>query len=96
MKPLPNCEICLLPISIANPYIEIDEKRIGIKIKTKKIYENTNLNDALIWCQNCKHGGHYKHIMDWFMIYNICPVSDCDCECALLWFVYNTIMIIII
>ena len=50
LKPLPNCEICLLPISIANPYIEIDEKRKGIKSKTKKIYENTNLDDALIWC----------------------------------------------
>jgi hypothetical protein len=39
-----------MPISIANPYIEIDEKRKGVKNKTKKIYETIDLDDALIWC----------------------------------------------
>ena len=45
------------------------------------------LDDAMVICQMCRHGGHASHLMDWFFGENtksrgICPVADCDCKCA--------------
>lgn len=80
LKPLPNCSICLLPVSVLNPYIELQEK---IKRVTSK-RENTTIDpeEALIWCQQCKHGGHFGHISEWFQNHTKCPVSGCMCECV--------------
>jgi hypothetical protein len=33
------------------------------------------------WCQNCKHGGHAHHILDWFETHDECGVSGCTCRC---------------
>jgi len=33
------------------------------------------------WCQTCRHGGHAKHIIDWFSSHSDCPASDCKCNC---------------
>ena len=41
-------------------------------------------NRALVWCQNCKHGGHTNHILEWFKENQICPISNCMCSCSLL------------
>ena len=34
------------------------------------------------WCQYCHHGGHAKHILDWFSTHLLCPVFKCGCRCA--------------
>ena len=46
-------------------------------------------NDAMVFCQTCRHGGHSGHILDWFLGPNgdgngheVCPVADCDCRCS--------------
>lgn len=31
-------------------------------------------------CINCGHGGHTKHITDWFVKYKCCPLG-CGCNC---------------
>jgi hypothetical protein len=36
------------------------------------------------WCQRCKHGGHVKHLAEWFASQSVCPVKDCDCHCMAL------------
>jgi len=38
-----------------------------------------------LWCQQCKHGGHAQHILEWFIKdkQQECPVSDCTCQCLL-------------
>ncbi|XP_667103.1 SD02907p [Cryptosporidium hominis TU502] len=34
-------------------------------------------------CLSCKHGGHIKHIKDWFEDRTICPMVNCKCKCVL-------------
>jgi len=79
LKPLPNCAICLLPVAVLNPYIELQE-RIK-KVPSKKEGIPVDPEEALIWCQQCKHGGHFGHIDEWFQSHSKCPVSGCECEC---------------
>lgn len=50
------------------------------------------INDAIVFCQTCRHGGHASHIMEWFFgddgetgggnAHAVCAVADCDCHCA--------------
>lgn len=65
-------------ITIKNPYLEYDPPR------AKKIEpdEGVTPDIAIVWCQKCKHGGHFEHIMDWFTTETRCPVSECDCNCS--------------
>jgi hypothetical protein len=32
------------------------------------------------FCLSCGHGGHSKHMMEWFSKYSTCP-AGCDCFC---------------
>eukprot|EP00026_Physarum_polycephalum_P001793 Phypoly_transcript_01796.p1 GENE.Phypoly_transcript_01796~~Phypoly_transcript_01796.p1 ORF type:complete len:954 (+),score=144.73 Phypoly_transcript_01796:249-3110(+) len=34
------------------------------------------------WCQTCRHGGHAKHLLEWFSVHAECPVTDCTCKCC--------------
>ncbi|KAM0753350.1 hypothetical protein T439DRAFT_323988 [Meredithblackwellia eburnea MCA 4105] len=38
-------------------------------------------SSSMCWCQNCRHGGHVAHILEWFEKSEVCPVTDCDCRC---------------
>lgn len=46
------------------------------------------LEDAIVICQTCRHGGHAVHILEWFLnedgkrTHDVCPVVDCNCRCA--------------
>jgi hypothetical protein len=46
------------------------------------------IDDAIVMCQTCRHGGHAAHILDWFYgedgvrSHGVCAVADCDCQCA--------------
>ena len=33
------------------------------------------------WCQNCKHGGHIKHLIEWFKYHEVCSFLKCKCQC---------------
>ncbi len=51
-------------------------------------YLADTLDDAFIFCQACRHGGHAAHIIEWFFgdgdesrPRRTCPVADCDCFC---------------
>ncbi|KAJ1605593.1 WD40 repeat and RING finger domain-containing protein [Cryptosporidium canis] len=33
-------------------------------------------------CLVCKHGGHIRHIKNWFKDTVLCPVVGCECECV--------------
>ncbi|KRY40497.1 WD repeat-containing protein mio-A [Trichinella spiralis] len=37
-----------------------------------------------VWCCLCKHGGHKKHLNQWFKRNSKCPVPKCKCECTTL------------
>lgn len=41
-----------------------------------------NVSDLwFAWCQTCRHGGHVKHMLEWFEEHTECPVNNCDCNC---------------
>ena len=46
------------------------------------------IDEALVFCQSCKHGGHESHIAEWFYgnrevgePRRTCAVIDCTCYC---------------
>ena len=84
LKPLPNCAICLLPVSILNPYLDDLQRKKSKNLDENPDLEILNIEEALVWCQSCRHGGHYKHMLEWFKEYSECPVSECNCECSTL------------
>ncbi|KAM3141374.1 hypothetical protein pb186bvf_006492 [Paramecium bursaria] len=45
---------------------------------------NSKLSQGYVMkCTKCKHGGHQKHLIDWFKKYKVCPNQKCYCECQL-------------
>lgn len=49
----------------------------------KSYNPNLALDQWFVWCEYCRHGGHKKHISDWFEENEECPVSNCHCNCIL-------------
>ena len=45
---------------------------------------NNKFGNLFSWCMNCKHGGHLKHLAEWFNIHSKCPFAHCKCTCLLL------------
>jgi len=43
--------------------------------------EDRDIRNWLAVCANCRHGGHYEHMSEWFKTHIKCPVSDCKCSC---------------
>ncbi len=40
------------------------------------------VNECLVYCTKCSHGGHYEHYQDWFREITECPNSKCSCRCS--------------
>ncbi|KAG8762831.1 hypothetical protein FRC11_007612 [Ceratobasidium sp. 423] len=82
---LPRCDICLM--SLSGPLF--DFLRDSELSQMDTIHDT--FDDALVFCQTCRHGGHAVHIMEWFFGneesetsgHKECPVADCTCNCAL-------------
>ena len=49
------------------------------------INSNTTVRGLLAWCQGCGHGGHLRHIKDWFKKYRNCP-TGCGHKCEYRWY----------
>ncbi|KAF9227102.1 WD40 repeat-like protein [Gyrodon lividus] len=81
-RALPRCSVCLMTLSIVP-----DANRDAELLNTQVAYKDT-IEDAIIICQTCRHGGHASHILDWFFgeegsrSHGLCPVADCDCRCG--------------
>lgn len=47
-----------------------------------------SVEDAIVFCQTCRHGGHAAHILEWFYgeagakSRGTCAVADCDHRCT--------------
>lgn len=79
-KTLPRCVVCLMAIGISNDSLRDAE------LANETAPQDT-LDEALVFCQTCRHGGHASHIFDWFFgsdrqAHTTCPVADCNCRCA--------------
>ncbi|KAJ3724673.1 hypothetical protein C8R42DRAFT_662481 [Lentinula raphanica] len=78
-RALPRCSICLMTLGIVpDAHREADLTQ----------YRDT-IDDAILLCLGCRHGGHASHIMQWFfgedgnvLSNRICPVADCAHQCG--------------
>lgn len=77
-KPLPRCCICLTQFGTPTRFSSRSDYSNTSNDPKKKIKP---INSWFSWCQTCRHGGHAKHMMDWFMEQSECPVSGCPCRC---------------
>lgn len=80
-RALPRCCVCLMTLSIVP-----DVNRDADLLNSRSTYKDT-IEDAIIICQTCRHGGHASHILDWFFgegarSHGTCPVAGCDCRCG--------------
>ncbi|EUC66944.1 WD repeat protein, putative [Rhizoctonia solani AG-3 Rhs1AP] len=84
-KALPRCDVCLM--SLSGPLSDFLRDSELSHMDTV----HDTFDDALVFCQTCRHGGHAVHIMEWFFGneesetsgHRECPVADCTCNCAL-------------
>ncbi|KAF9268842.1 hypothetical protein L218DRAFT_1073280 [Marasmius fiardii PR-910] len=79
---LPRCSVCLLALSIVQDPVR-DAQLMG------RSNQRDTIEEAIVICQTCRHGGHVSHISGWFFGedgegpgHHICPVANCDCRCA--------------
>ncbi|KAJ7163782.1 hypothetical protein C8R43DRAFT_988631 [Mycena crocata] len=79
-RALPRCSVCLMTLSIV-PDVVRDAELAYSPLKD-------TIDDAIVICQTCRHGGHASHILDWFFgddgvrSHGSCPVANCDCRCT--------------
>jgi len=79
-RSLPKCSVCLMPLAIVDDASR--ESELGYSP-----YKDT-MDEAIIFCQSCRHGGHASHILEWFLhdngqrAHGMCPVANCDCRCS--------------
>ncbi|KAG8459115.1 hypothetical protein KFE25_002522 [Diacronema lutheri] len=69
-KPLPRCAICLLHLGE------------GLRRQPLTGPDGGAFDDWFAWCQSCHHGGHARHLSEWFATHDECPVSNCRCRCS--------------
>ncbi|KAK2460109.1 hypothetical protein APHAL10511_007875 [Amanita phalloides] len=73
-RTLPRCSVCLTALEIVG--------------KGGEEGQNSRSEDAIVICQQCRHGGHAMHVVEWFWNedgsrnHEMCPVADCSCHCA--------------
>ncbi|KAF8530402.1 hypothetical protein BU17DRAFT_36281 [Hysterangium stoloniferum] len=87
-RSLPRCAICLTTLGLGFDLARDTELAEGPEL----LFSDT-IDDALVFCQTCKHGGHISHMLEWFYghagadsqgtLHDRCPVAGCDCRCAL-------------
>ncbi|ESK97742.1 wd repeat protein [Moniliophthora roreri MCA 2997] len=83
-RALPRCSVCLMTLSI----IQDSARDAELMRRTQ---QRDTIDEAIVICQTCRHGGHASHIIGWFFGesaedgdggHDVCPVADCDCRCA--------------
>lgn len=81
-RPLPRCSVCLMTLGILP-----DSARNG-QLAHQNALTRDSVDDAIVFCQTCRHGGHAAHILEWFYgeagakSRGTCAVADCDHRCG--------------
>ncbi|KAI0305481.1 hypothetical protein B0F90DRAFT_1808734 [Multifurca ochricompacta] len=81
-RPLPRCSVCLMTLGIIP-----DSARNG-ELAHHDAPMRDSVDDAIVFCQTCRHGGHAAHILEWFYgaagakSRGTCAVADCDHRCT--------------
>ena len=85
-KPLPRCAVCLQHMGCPDPADAICPTALGSPPHAPRVWKASSsaFGHWMVWCQSCRHGGHADHMREWFERHDECPVSGCNCRCALL------------
>jgi hypothetical protein len=80
LKPLPRCALCSMHLGTSSVvyfrnHAPEDPKLLEINKKLSPF------SSWFSWCQTCRHGGHSKHLLEWFADNLECPVNGCNCKC---------------
>ncbi|KAK0452344.1 hypothetical protein EV421DRAFT_1768424 [Armillaria borealis] len=81
-RSLPRCSVCLMTLSV------IPDGARDVELARSQAQYTDTIDDAIVMCQTCRHGGHASHILDWFFgedggqYHATCAVANCDCTCA--------------
>ncbi|KAJ7929151.1 hypothetical protein B0H13DRAFT_2311009 [Mycena leptocephala] len=79
-RALPRCSVCLMTLSI------VPDAARDVELAYSPVKDT--IDDAIVICQTCRHGGHASHILDWFFgdgglrSHGMCAVANCDCRCT--------------
>ena len=71
----PMCQKCLTPVDDTNVCRKCKDYAFQCSICCHAV------RGACLWCPDCGHGGHAKHMLAWFEKHQMCP-SGCGCLCA--------------
>ena len=69
---------------ITNPFLLHELTKCFCLSESEDTVDQRKLNAShmwFTWCQTCRHGGHAKHLLEWFEEHTECPVNNCDCNC---------------
>ena len=53
----------------------------AIQIENALFLSSNKFGKWFSWCQTCKHGGHIRHLIEWFNDHEKCPFLHCKCKC---------------
>ncbi|KAJ7667588.1 hypothetical protein DFH06DRAFT_1182943 [Mycena polygramma] len=79
-RALPRCSVCLMTLSI------VPDAARDVELAYSPAKDT--IDDAIVICQTCRHGGHASHILEWFFgddglrSHGLCAVANCDCRCT--------------
>ena len=78
MRSFPKCAVCLMPFNSINPYKELARSRKTHNTPAPIV----KFDEWFSWCEQCRHGGHAGHLLEWFQNSSECPVAGCSCHCT--------------
>lgn len=105
-SPFPRCVICMLALEVPPEdarasNLAASSSPHGASLNTHSSYytdtPTDTVDDGFIFCNTCRHGGHARHVLEWFFgssevddgsvapdteAHELCAVGDCDCRCA--------------
>ena len=58
-----------------------EKTKYTMQIENMSFLSNSRYGDWFSWCQTCKHGGHLKHMLEWFRVHDKCSFLHCKCQC---------------
>jgi hypothetical protein len=59
-----------------------DNRKVVFQSENIFFLSNSKFGSWFSWCATCKHGGHIKHLVDWFKDHKKCPYVHCECLCT--------------
>ncbi|UXI18339.1 hypothetical protein NH340_JMT04282 [Sarcoptes scabiei] len=74
---LVHCALCFKPVRQGSVQCE----KCHIQLSNCAICHVT-VRGLYIWCQGCAHGGHLKHMLEWFKTSLFCP-TGCGHQCEI-------------